>query len=120
VKRALLVVDHGSREPEAAAHLARLADELRRRRPGVAVYVAHLEVAGPSIAEAMAACAADGVSELVVHPFFLVPGRHAARDVPDQVQSAAAAHPALRVRVSAPLGDAAGIVDLILATLPPE
>jgi sirohydrochlorin ferrochelatase len=55
-----------------------------------------------------------------VHPFFLVPGRHAARDVPDQVQSAAAAHPALRVRVSAPLGDAAGIVDLILATLPPE
>jgi sirohydrochlorin ferrochelatase len=120
VKRALLVVDHGSREPEAAAHLARLAEELRRRRPGVAVYVAHLELVPPSVAEAVAACAADGVSDLVVHPFFLAPGRHAARDVPREVAAAAAAHPALRVRVSEPFGAALGIVDLILATLPPE
>ncbi|MFI5316594.1 MAG: sirohydrochlorin chelatase [Myxococcota bacterium] len=120
MRRALLVVDHGSREPEAAAHLARLAAELRERRPELAVYVAHLELATPSIAEAIARCAADGVSDLVVHPFFLAPGRHAARDVPRAVEAAAAAHPGLRVRVSAPFGAAAGIADLILATLSPE
>ncbi len=118
MKRALLVVDHGSREPEVAAHLARLAEELRRRQPGVAVYVAHLELVKPSIAEAIAACAADGISDLVVHPFFLVPGRHASRDVPREVEAAAAAHPGMRVRVSAPFGSAAAIVDLILAALP--
>ena len=120
MKRALLIVDHGSREPEAAAHLARIADDLRRRRPGLAVYVAHLELIAPSIAAAVAACAADGVSELVVHPFFLAPGRHAARDVPAAVEAAASAHPGLRVQLTAPLGAAAGVAELILATLPPE
>ncbi len=120
MKRGLLIVDHGSREPEAAAHLARIADELRRRRPGLGVYVAHLELVAPSIPEALAACAVDGVSELVVHPFFLAPGRHAARDLPRALEAAAAAHPGLRVRLTAPLGAAAGVAELILATLPPE
>ena len=120
MKRALLIVDHGSREPEAAAHLERIADELRKRRPSLSVYLAHLEQAKPSIAEAIAQCTADGVSELVVHPFFLAPGRHAARDVPREVAAAAAAHPSLRVRVTEPLGAAAGIAELILATLPAE
>ena len=120
MKRALLLVDHGSREPEAQAALAKLAAELRARAPGRAVYVAHLELAPPSIAEAIAACAADGVVDLVVHPFFLAPGRHAAKDVPAQVGAAAAAHPTLRVRTTAPLGASAGIADLILATLPAD
>ena len=78
MKRALLLVDHGSREPEAGANLDRVVAQLRERRPGLAVYVAHLELAEPSIAAAVAACARDGVEELVVHPFFLAAGRHAA------------------------------------------
>ena len=118
--RALLVVDHGSREPEAAEHLARVADELRRLRPELRVYVAHLEVASPSVADAVAACAADGVSELWVHPLFLAPGRHAARDLPQAVERAAAAHPGLQVWVTPRLGAAGGIAELILATLPAE
>ena len=120
MKRALLLVDHGSREPEAAANLERVAGELRQRRPDLAVYVAHLELAEPSIAAAVAACARDGVEDLVVHPFFLAAGRHAAGDVPAAVAAAARAFPRLRVRLTAPTGAAAGIAELILATLPGE
>ena len=118
MKRALLLVDHGSREPEAQTALERLAEELRTLEPGLAVHVAHLELATPTVAEAIAACAAEGVTDLVVHPFFLAPGRHAAKDVPQQVAAAAARHPGLRVQLTAPLGASAGIADLILATLP--
>jgi sirohydrochlorin ferrochelatase len=118
VKRALLLVDHGSREPEAQVSLARLAEQLRSRAPELAVYVAHLELAPPTIAEAIAACAVDGVVELWVHPFFLAPGRHAAKGVPEQVAAAAAKHPSLRVQLTPPFGASAGIPDLILATLP--
>jgi sirohydrochlorin ferrochelatase len=100
--------------------LARIAGELRKMRPSLSVYLAHLEVTGPSIADALATCARDGVSELFVHPFFLTPGRHAARDVPRELEAAAAAHPGLKVRVTAPLGASAGIAELILATLPAE
>ena len=120
MKRALLLVDHGSREPEAQAALARLAAELRTRAPERAVYVAHLELVPPTVAEAIAACAADGVRDLVVHPFFLTPGRHAAKDVPQQVAAAAAGHPGLRIRTTAPFGASAGVADLILATLPAD
>jgi len=120
VKRGLLLIDHGSREPEAAAHLERIAAELRRRRPELAVYVAHLELAEPSIGAAVERAAREGVAELAVHPFFLAPGRHAARDVPAAVEAAARAHPGLRVRLTPPLGAAAGVAELILATLPAE
>ena len=118
MKRALVLVDHGSREPEAQVSLARLAQQLRARAPELAVYVAHLELAAPTVAEALAACAADGVAEVAVLPFFLAAGRHATKDVPEQVAAAAAAHPGLRVQLTAPFGSAAGIADLILATLP--
>jgi sirohydrochlorin ferrochelatase len=120
VKRALLLVDHGSREPEAAAQLERLAAELRRRRPGFTVYLAHLELAEPSVAEAIAACSLDGVTDLIVHPFFLAPGRHSAHDLPHLVAAAVANHPGLRVRMTPHTGASAGIADLILATLPAD
>jgi sirohydrochlorin ferrochelatase len=120
VTRALLLVDHGSREREASENFARIAAELRVRRPDLAVYVAHLDVEKPTIAEAIAACARDGVTELAVHPFFLSPGRHAAQDVPNAVEAAARPYPELHVRVTAPVGTAAGIAEAILATLPPQ
>jgi len=119
VKRALLLVDHGSREAEAGAHLERIAGELRKHRPDLAVYTAHLELAEPSIATAISACARDGVEELIVHPFFLAPGRHASRDVPAALEAAARAHPRLRLRLLEITGQAAGLAELILGTLPP-
>jgi len=120
VKSALLIVDHGSRRPDAHVHLLWVAEQVRRRRPGLAVYLAHMELAEPSIQAAVDACAADGVEELHVHPFFLVPGLHAAEDVPRLVAAAALAHPRMRVRVTEATGSVAGIADLILATIPAD
>ena len=120
MKRALLIVDHGSRKPDAHSHLAWVAEQVRLRRPELSVYVAHMELAEPSIEQAVQASAADGVEELFVHPFFLVPGLHSVEDVPRLVEAAARAHPRLRVRVTASTGSVAGIADLILATLPTD
>ena len=53
--KALILVDHGSRRPEAHAHAEWLADRVRERRPGLAVHVAHLEIAEPSIQSASVA-----------------------------------------------------------------
>ena len=120
MKRALLIVDHGSRKPEARAHLEWVAEQVRRRRPDLPVYIAHMELTAPSIQQAVDACAAEGVEDLLVHPFFLVPGLHAADDVPRLVDAAALAHPRLRVRVTEATGSVAGVADLILATVPTD
>lgn len=111
-ERAVLLVDHGSRERAANAQLARIAARLRRRLPDCTVHVAHLSMARPSIPEAIAACAGRGAREVVVVPYFLAPGRHATRDVPRIARTAAAEH-GLRLRVAEPLGVHAGLIDVL-------
>ncbi|MEE8556825.1 MAG: CbiX/SirB N-terminal domain-containing protein [Myxococcota bacterium] len=114
MSRAILLVDHGSRLPEAHAYLERLGEEIRERSRGTAVYLAHLELAPPSIDDAIDASVDAGVRDLVVHPLFLIPGRHARQDVPSAVERAASRHPGLRVRVTEPLGQAPELAELIL------
>ena len=112
-ERAVVLVDHGSRERAANAQLARIARALRRRLGGTRVAVAHLSLVRPSIAEAIDACVASGAREIVVVPYFLAPGRHAARDVPRLARAAAAKHAGARVRVAAALGVHPGLIDAV-------
>jgi sirohydrochlorin ferrochelatase len=114
VKRALLLVDHGSRRPEANARLEELAATLREAAPDRFVALAHLELAAPDIAAGVDACARAGAEEIVVLPCFLAPGRHAGEDLPREVRSAARRHPGLRVRIAASLGEQPGLARLLL------
>lgn len=114
MRRAIVLVDHGSRRSEANAQLEAVAERVRARAPDVTVHVAHMELAPPTIADALDACAAEGAREVVVHPFFLGPGRHTIQDIPAQVGEAAARHPRLAVRISAPLGPHEKLVDIVL------
>jgi len=111
---AIVLIDHGSRRAEANALLDRVAEALRRREPGRMVAVAHMELAPPTLAEAVAACVAAGAREIVVHPYFLGPGAHATRDIPAQAAAVAEQHQEVSIRVSAPLGVHEGILEAIL------
>jgi sirohydrochlorin ferrochelatase len=112
--RAVLLVDHGSRVAEANAALDEVAEQLRARLPGTIVKVAHLEIAAPSIAEGIDACVAAGATEIAVHPYFLSPGRHTRKDIPERVAEAAARHPGVPVRITPALGPHAKLLDVIL------
>ena len=110
----LLLVDHGSRRAEANAQLDIVAGHLRALRPGALVAVAHMELAAPDIAQAVAALAAGGAEELVVLPYFLSDGRHLTEDIPRLVAAAAAGHPQLTVRIGRPLGPHPALAALAL------
>ena len=112
--RAILLVDHGSRRTAANELLGQIAERLRERTPSCVVEIAHMEIATPSIADGIAACAAAGADEIVVHPYFLAPGNHSTHDIPRLVDEAALRHPGLRVTVSEPLGLHPKLVDVIL------
>jgi len=117
VKSAILLVDHGSRRPEANALLAAVAEQVAERAPGSSVHFAHMELAPPSIAEGIAACVADGAEAIVVHPYFLAPGNHTTHDIPRLVREAAASHPGIEVRISEPLGLHPKLIDVVLARI---
>jgi len=111
---ALLLVDHGSRLPAANQTLADVAALLRRMTGLTRVYLAHLELAEPSIADGIARAVEEGATAVVVHPYFLSPGRHSRRDIPRLVEEAARSFPGVEFRVTEPLGLHPKIVEVIL------
>jgi len=114
VKRAILLVDHGSRRAEANALLDAVAEQVRRRTPESIVEVAHLEISEPDIALGIDACVKKGATRIVVHPFFLGPGRHTSEDIPAQIERAARRDQNVRIRISEPLGGHDALIDVIL------
>lgn len=80
------------------------------RRP--LVEVAHMELAEPTIEQAVARCVAAGASRVIVAPYFLSRGRHVQHDIPELVAAAAAAHPEVECVIAEPIG-----IDSLMAQL---
>ncbi|MFJ9826240.1 sirohydrochlorin chelatase [Streptomyces sp. NPDC101160] len=88
----------GSRDPESAAGIRRVAARLGERLGGVPVLPAFASGAGPTVPEAVRALAARGRHRIAVASCFTAPGRFAARAAAHAPWLAAAplgAHPAL-------------------------
>ena len=115
--RAILLVDHGSRNDEANRLLDEVAAKLRERASDHVVRVAHMDLAEPSISQGVDDCVAVGATEIVVHPYFLGPGRHTTEDIPRLVGEASARYPGLPVRISPPLGVHDKLIEVILARI---
>lgn len=114
MKRALLIVDHGSRRKEANDMLPELAALLLKKSDFSIIFHAHLELAEPSIEQAFDACVAAGAMEIIVHPYFLSPGRHSTHDIPRMVAKAAANHKGVSYLITEPLGLHSKIGEVIL------
>lgn len=114
MSRAILLVDHGSHRSAANEQLERVADAVRERVSDCMVAIAHMELATPSISEAIGACVASGADEIIVHPYFLAPGSHTTTDIPRLVEEAMRQHQGVSVRISEPLGLHPKLVDVIL------
>ncbi|WP_392670331.1 sirohydrochlorin chelatase [Streptomyces sp. LN785] len=94
---ALVAVAHGSRDPRALRTVVKLLDRVRELRPGLDVRLGHIELNEPLLPDTLAGL---GTGEAVLVPLLLGRGHHVKRDIP----AAAAAVPALRTTVAAPLG----------------
>jgi sirohydrochlorin ferrochelatase len=111
---ALLLVDHGSRHPPANAVLAEVASLVKQMTGLERVYYAHMDLAEPTVAQGFTQAVRDGATAVVVHPYFLSPGRHSQRDIPRLVEEAAREFPGVEFCVTAPLGVHPKIVEVIL------
>jgi sirohydrochlorin ferrochelatase len=80
---ALLAVAHGTREPSGVAAVESLAEAVRRRRAGLDVRTAYVEIAAPSVEDALAALAGP----VVVLPLLLASGYHDKVDIPRSLRA---------------------------------
>ncbi len=101
----IILVDHGSRLASANDMLLDVVAMFRQVSGYQIVEPAHMELAAPSIADAFSACVRQGATRVVVHPYFLSPGRHSTADIPRLVAAAAAKdHSDIPFHVTEPLG----------------
>jgi len=114
---AIVLLDHGSRREEANVQLDELRERVAARRPDARVFAAHLGVVPPDLQQAIDAAVAEGAERVIVHPFFLLPGKHTATDVPQQVEDARARHPEVDIVHSAALGLDDALVDIVLTRI---
>jgi sirohydrochlorin ferrochelatase len=112
-RTALLLIAHGSREPQANDDLHHLAEQLRRRGPYSVVEPAYLELAQPDIDAGGARCVEQGAGRVILVPYFLSAGVHVRRDLVDARARLAARFPGVEFRLAEPLGRHPVLVDVV-------
>ena len=110
----VIVVAHGSRAEQANDAHRHVVSELAGRVAGT-VHPAFLELAEPSIPDAIDAAIAAGAAPVLVLPYFLYPGRHLTRDLPAIVADATQRHPGHEISLLDLFGARPGVVDVLAA-----
>lgn len=115
MRRALILVDHGSILSSANDQLRSVAEIISQMNHEFdIVRFAHMELSHPTIEESFDECVREGAQDITVHPYFLAPGRHSTHDIPKMVVEAARKHPGISFRVTKPLGIHEKIIDVVL------
>ena len=106
VPTALVIVDHGSRRAASNAMHETFVETFAAEAGSayVAVAAAHMELAEPTVAEAVDRVIAAGARRVMVMPYFLFPGKHCEREILALVEEAMRRHPGVEWLVTAPVG----------------
>ena len=109
----LIVFAHGSRVVAANEAVKAVASEAALQAGITAYRTAFLELAVPTLSEAVGDLAREGIRDIVVTPYFLTMGRHLVEDLPRLLEAARSQHPDVHLKASLPLDghpDLAGIL----------
>jgi sirohydrochlorin cobaltochelatase len=113
---AVVLLGHGSRDPEGAAEFLAVAEAVRAALPTLPVEAGVLEFPGPvapSIPEAFARCVARGARQILAVPVLLHFCGHATADMPEQTAAARQRHPNVEIRLAQPLTGHAALLEVV-------
>lgn len=116
IVKALIIVDHGSKVKEANNVISDIANLIRNMdNSGFDIVThSHMELAEPTINQAFDHCVKCGADEIIIHPYFLVPGRHSVSDIPKLVREASRRHLGVKYHITDPLGLHDKIIEVVL------
>jgi sirohydrochlorin ferrochelatase len=102
---ALLLVAHGSRREASNLEIKDLVLRLRAMNNAFeSIEAAFLELAEPSIGNALQDQIDAGHTRIVVLPYFLAAGQHVQQDIPQQVALISQRHPHVNIQIAQHLG----------------
>lgn len=109
-KKGILIVGHGSRRAEANEDVRNAARKIRKRGDFELVEAAFLEIAQPDIPAGFARLVEQGARHIIVHPYFLSPGRHTRGDIPIETEAAAGKF-GVTYQITEPLAAHAAVIE---------
>jgi sirohydrochlorin cobaltochelatase len=109
----IVLFAHGARDPEWAKPLRHIAATIGARDAALPVRLAFLEFMTPSLADAVASMAREGIHRITLVPLFLAQGGHLKHDLPILLDEIRARHPSVKIDVTDAIGDSPELVTAI-------
>lgn len=115
-EHAVIVLAHGSRDPQWQLPVQAVAQRIHTRAPLAAVRCAYLELCDPPFALTVDALVAAGARHITVLPLFFGLGRHAREELPELLHAARQRHPSITLHALPTAGEQAAVLDLLADT----
>lgn len=112
---ALIIVAHGSRKASSNSEVMQVGEKVK---PLVdteydVVKTAFLEFATPSLEKSITDCVKEGVTHIVILPYFLASGNHVTLDIPAAVAQMSMMYPDVKMELKKHVGSADGMSMLL-------
>jgi sirohydrochlorin cobaltochelatase len=105
MRHRLILLAHGSPDPNWRRPFIELSRDLQARLGDGAVRLAFMEFAAPTLRDVFREAARDGRTSLSVLPLFLAAGAHLSADIPKQIAEAEKERAELRIELLAPIAE---------------
>lgn len=111
-----MYIGHGSRVEQGNKQFLQFIEQVKPAFP-VLQREAYIELARPTIQEAIDDIVAEGATKLAVVPVLLLTAYHATHDIPAELTKARERHPRLEITYGRPFGIEADVIDVALKRL---
>jgi sirohydrochlorin ferrochelatase len=112
-RKAIILLGHGSRVPDAGKHMERVVEGLKTKYGYQTVEFCYMSRLGPHFPEIFEKCIQQGSTDIMVIPYFLHDGLHLVLDIPEMMQEMAEKYPDVRLVLGKNLGFDELLVDLV-------
>ncbi len=116
-KKHILLAAHGSKNSLANEEVCNIAQQLELNLANHCILPCFLELATPSIDQALDTCIQQNIHKIYLLPYFLVQGRHLQQDIPQIIESKRKAHPHVEIILLDYLGSEKNVLDVLLKLL---
>ncbi len=103
-RKSLVLLAHGSRNPDWKAPFEELAQEICKDTGTAAIRLAYLQMEKPSLEDVVEELTAEGCTTIRILPMLMAAGNHALEDIPEEVAVLQAQHPSLKMEILPPIG----------------
>ncbi len=117
MKTAVIILGHGSRSGRADEQIKHVAAQVRKSFGSAIVEHAFLQYMKPGAEEVLEQCVRLGARKIVIVPFFLQPGTHVIKHVPELLERTKKLYPDVDVRVTDFAGSHPLMIDIVLSLL---